>query len=62
MAVYENEEKEFTCNYNKMEIEITTDEEINELCEIISRHQKSQDTANFVNFFCRKKVIIYFFI
>jgi len=53
MAVYENEEKEFTCNYNKMEIEITTDKEINELCEIIQNHQKNNDTVSFVNFFCK---------
>ena len=53
MAVYENEEKEFTCNYNKMEIEISTDKEINELCEIIQSHQKNQDVVSFVNFFCR---------
>lgn len=53
MAVYENTKKVFTCNYNKMEIEITTDKEINELCEIIQRHQKNQDVVSFVNFFCR---------
>ena len=53
MAVYENDEKEFTCNYNKMEITVTLDNEINELCEIIQSHQKNNDTVLFVNFFCR---------
>lgn len=53
MAVYESVEKEFTCNYNKMEIKITTNNEINELCKILTAHQKNQDSVDYVNFFCR---------
>ena len=51
IKVYEQNPREFICNYNKMQINVNAPKKIEELSKVLTEWEQTQNTQKFINFF-----------